>query len=65
MLPPKDWYPLPPYPPVCVSSTTCPVQGIYLDNTTMNLKEWRDTQKITPPDSINTDYIRNELNSRV
>lgn len=63
-LPPKDWYPLPPYPPVCSSNTTCLVQPVYLDNETMNLKEWHETQKITAPDSINTDFITNEMNSR-
>jgi hypothetical protein len=64
-LPPKDWYPLPPYPPVCVSSCkTTPPVGIYTDNTTMNLKEWHETQKFTPPESINTEFITNELNSK-
>jgi hypothetical protein len=63
-LPPRDWYPLPPYPPVCVSNSTCPVNGVYLDTMTMDLKEWRDTQKITPPDSINTAFITNEMNSK-
>lgn len=62
-IPPKDWYPLPPYPPVCVSSTTCEAQPVYTDDTTMNLKRWHETQKFTQPDSINTEYIKNELNS--
>nr|XP_047140883.1 putative uncharacterized protein DDB_G0282133 [Hydra vulgaris] len=64
-LPPKDWYPLPPYPPVCVSSSNHPVQPVYLDTMTMDLKDWHETQKITPPDSINTAFITNELNSKV
>ena len=63
-LPPKDWYPLPPYPPVCVSASSAPVQPVYLDTTTMDLKEWHENQKITQPDSINTSYITNVLNSR-
>jgi hypothetical protein len=63
-LPPRDWYPLPPYPPVCVSNASCPVQGVYTDSMTMDLKEWRDTQKITPPDAINTAFITNEMNSK-
>lgn len=62
-IPPKDWYPVPPYPPVCVSSTTCEAQPVYTDDTTMNLKRWHETQKFTQPDSINTEYIKNELNS--
>lgn len=64
-LPPKDWYPLPPYPPVCVSNANTPVQPVYTDNTTMDLKDWHETQKITPPDSMNTAYITNEMNSKV
>ena len=64
-LPPKDWYPLPPYPPVCVSNKNSPVQPVYLDTMTMDLKEWHETQKITPPDSINTAFVTNELNSKV
>lgn len=64
-LPPKDWYPVPPYPPVCVSNTTCSPKPVYLDSTTMDLKEWHETQKITPPDSINTKFITDELNSKV
>jgi hypothetical protein len=63
-LPPKDWYPIPVYPPVCVSNKTCPVKPVYLDTTTMDLKEWVETQKITPPDSINTTFVINELNSK-
>lgn len=64
-LPPKDWYPLPVYPPVCVSNDPCHVTPVYVDNTTMDLKEWHATQKVTPPDSINTAFITNELNSKV
>jgi len=63
-LPPKDWYPLPPYPPVCVSSRSCLTQPVYSDNDVLDFKEWRDTQKFTPPDSFNTTYITNELNSK-
>jgi hypothetical protein len=60
-LDPKDWYPLPPHPPVCVSSQNSNPQPVYIDDTTMNLKEWNN--RIMPPDSINTDYIRDVLNS--
>ena len=64
-IPPKDWYPLPPYPPVCVSNCARPAQPVYLDTSTANLKEWYETQKFTPPDSINTSFITNELNSKI
>lgn len=62
-MPPKDWYPVPPYPPVCSSNATCLTQPVYVDNSTMNLKEWNQTQKITPPDSINTRYLSEVTNS--
>jgi hypothetical protein len=64
-IPPRDWYPIPPYPPVCVSNSTTPVQPVYLDTMTMDLKEWHETQKITPPDQINTAFITKEINSKV
>lgn len=63
-LPPKDWYPLPPYPPICVGSVNHMPQPVFLDSLTADLKEWHETQKITPPDSINTTYITNEMNSK-
>lgn len=64
-IPPRDWYPLPVYPPVCVSHNERPISPVYLDTMTMDLKEWHETQKITPPDSINTAFVTNELNSKV
>ena len=63
-MPPKDWYPTPLYPPVCVTNNPSTVQPVYLDTMTMDLKHWHETTKITPPDTFNTDYIINELNSR-
>lgn len=62
-MPPKDWYPVPPYPPVCSSNATCITQPVYVDNSTMNLKEWHQTQKFTPPDTINTRYLAEVTNS--
>lgn len=63
-LPPKDWYPIPPYPPVCVTSTPATVCPIMVDREAMELKEWKPNQKITPPDTINTEFIANELNGQ-
>ena len=65
MLPPKDWYPLPPYPPICSMAKSCPVYSTYSDDGVANLKEWHETQKITPPDAFNTDFIRDQLNSKM
>ena len=62
-IPPKDWYPVPPHPPICVTnkrSTVCPnlTTGLGLD-----LKEWNDSRRVTGPDSINTQYVTDKLNS--
>ncbi len=56
-MPPKDWYPLPPYPPVCVSSCKVDAKPYYMDTLTMDLKEWEENPRIMPPDAINTDQI--------
>ena len=56
-MPPKDWYPLPPYPPVCVSSCKADPKPYYMDTLTMDLKEWQENPRIMPPDAINTDQI--------
>lgn len=63
-MPPKDWYPTPLYPPVCVTNNPRTTMPVYLDTTTMDLKDWHETTKITPPDSINTRFIIDELNSQ-
>jgi len=62
-LPPKDWYPVPPHPPVCVTTRSCPVCPIYTTGLSTDLKQWNDSRRITPPDVINTAYIRDKLNS--
>ena len=51
-LPPKDWYPIPPYPPVCAATTMNVVSPIYVDMTTMDLKDWYQTVKFTASESI-------------
>jgi hypothetical protein len=63
MLPPKDWYPVPPYPPVCVSEKQCPVCPAYTNGTNLELKEWNAGRRITPPDEINVRYVEEKLNS--
>ena len=62
-LPPKDWYPVPPHPPICVTNknaTVCPTltTGLGLD-----LKEWNESRRVTGPDNINTGFISDKLNS--
>jgi hypothetical protein len=62
-LPPDKWYPTPPFPPVCVSEKRCPVCPLYTTGTPLDVKEWKESTRITPPDNINTKYIREKLNS--
>jgi len=45
-LPPKNWYPTPPNPPVCVSEKKCPVCPVCTNGTITDLKEWNESSKI-------------------
>jgi len=60
-MPPKDWYPVPYYPPIGYNNSSCLVQPVYTDDTTLNLKEWKQNQKIIS-DNINTKFIEEQLN---
>jgi hypothetical protein len=62
-LPPEKWYPQPPNPPVCVTEKKCPVCPVYTTGAPVDVKEWFNSSRITPPDIINTDYIKQKLNS--
>ena len=62
-MPPANWYPTPPNPPLCVSNKTCDVCPILTDGKTTELKKWNSSRRITPPDNINTKYIKEKLNS--
>jgi len=39
-LPPSQWYPIPPHPPVCIPEKQCPVCPVYTNVETMDLLEW-------------------------
>lgn len=62
-LPPEKWYPEPPFPPVCVSEKRCPVCPAYTTGAPVDVKEWLSSSRITPPDRINTEYIKEKLNA--
>jgi hypothetical protein len=62
-LPPANWYPTPPFPPVCVAEKSCPVCPGYTNGTNLELKEWDSSRRISPPDEINVKYIEEKLNS--
>jgi len=63
MIPPTNWYPVPPHPPVCVSEKQAAVCPVYTEGTNLDLKLWHQSRRITPPDRINTDYVKDKLNS--
>lgn len=62
-LPPSQWFPVPPHPPVCVAEKVCPVCPVFTNGTDVTLKEWNQTRRISPPDNINVKYIEDKLNS--
>jgi len=65
---PTNWYPIPPFPPVCVtnkSCTTCPIQ-ITDGKDYMNfasLEDFDKARRFTGDMRINVDYIKNVLNN--
>jgi len=62
-LPPSQWFPVPPHPPVCVAEKQCPVCPVTSSNTTLDLKEWDSSRRVSPPDQINVQAIEQKLNS--
>ena len=62
-LPPSKWYPTPPHPPICVSEKSCPVCPIFTTGAPLDVKEWNEASRISPPDNINTQYITEKLNT--
>lgn len=61
ILPPSQWYPQPPHPPVCVTTQKCPVCPVYSNTDTVNLMEWDEARKITAPGEINVDNSERRL----
>jgi len=62
-LPPINWYPTPAHPPVCVTEKQCPVCPVYTEGTNIDLLNWDNSRRISPPDNINTQFIESKLNS--
>jgi hypothetical protein len=65
---PTNWYPIPPFPPVCVTNkrcTTCPIQ-ITDGKDYMSwapLEDFDNARRFTGDMGINIDYIKNVLNN--
>lgn len=62
-LPPEQWYPKQLRPPVCVTNQKQEVSPIYTIGTPIDVKEWNESRRVTPPDNINVKYINEKLNS--
>lgn len=46
-MPPKDWYPTPPKPPICITDKKCPVCPMYTNGTNIDLKTWNESNKVS------------------
>jgi len=62
-LPPSNWYPQPPHPPVCVAEKRCPVCPTFTSGTNIELKEWNSSRRVMQPDEINVKYVEEKLNA--
>lgn len=62
-LPPEKWYPTPPFPPVCVTSQPCDVCPVFTTGSPVDVMQWHTSRRITPPDNISIDYIKEKLNA--
>lgn len=60
---PEAWHPPCLRAPICSTSSGCPVQPVFLNSNYIDLLSWDDSRRITPPDSIDSEYITKVLNS--
>jgi hypothetical protein len=66
---PNNWYPIPPYPPVCVTNKRCATTPIVISNLnkdSMNfadLDDFNTSRRFTGNMNINIDYVKNVLNN--
>jgi hypothetical protein len=54
---PEAWHPPCLRAPVCVTSNSCPVQPVYTNGTYIDLLEWEDSRRITPPSAVDSEYM--------
>lgn len=62
-IPPEKWYPQPPRAPICVTNDRAPIFASLADGTPTDVKEFDSSRRITGPLMINTDYVKEKLNS--
>uniref|UniRef100_A0A6C0ABU3 Uncharacterized protein n=1 Tax=viral metagenome TaxID=1070528 RepID=A0A6C0ABU3_9ZZZZ len=61
-LPPSQWYPTPPQPPICVREKKNNVCPSISDSGFTGVMEWQESNNISKPMGINTAYIDENLN---
>jgi hypothetical protein len=57
-IPPEEWYPPCVKQNKCATNNGCTVQPVYTDGTNVDLREFDNSRKISPPIDINIDYAR-------
>lgn len=62
-IPPERWYPENPRAPICVTSKRENVCPMFTQGAPADVKEFFAASRITPPDQINVDYVKDKLNS--
>lgn len=62
-IPPERWAPNAVTPPICVTSSRCPILPMYANGTPADVKEFYSASRFMPPDLISTDYIKDKLNT--
>jgi hypothetical protein len=65
---PTNWYPIPPFPPVCVTNKRCVTSPIIMSNgkdymNFASLEDFDAARRFTGDMQINIDYIKNVLNN--
>jgi hypothetical protein len=60
---PEAWHPPCLRAPICVTSNGCPVQPVFTNGTYIDLLEWDDSRRITPPSAVDSEYMAKVLNA--
>jgi len=65
-LPPEKWFPenQPVHPPKCVQGCRNIVAPVMTSGAPLDMKEWYDSTRITPPQKINIQYIQEKGDAR-
>jgi hypothetical protein len=62
-LPPLNWYPGPPVPPMCKKERPQQKCTTFDSTVGLDIREWDNSRRITQADNIKINYIQDKLNS--